>query len=260
MAKRGRLTRVGRALKLALAFLTIVPVRIGDDEATDDDLAASRFAYPIVGAAIGLLLAALSAGLARIGAAPGIAAFVIAATSAILTGGLHLDGLADTADGLFLWGDRDRRLTVMRDPHVGSYGIAAVVLVILGKYAVLSILSDPQRGRGILVAAVVARALILVSAGMARYARSEGTGRIVIEATTLRDAIGAAALALAVGWAGGGRVGVLAASLAIVLAWGLTRVAVARLGGVTGDTLGALVELGELVVLLTLGLVGPPAP
>ncbi len=253
--------RIGRALKLATAFLTIVPIRIKDDEASADDLAASRFAYPIVGAAIGLLLTAIvPLGLARIGAPPEIAAFVIVATSAILTGGLHIDGLADTADGLFLWGDRERRLTVMRDPHVGSYGVAAVVLVILGKYAALSVMIEPQRGRGILVAAVIARALILVAAGMAGYARPEGTGRIVIEATTLRDAIGAAALALMIGWAGRGGAGVVAAIVAIGLAWGLTRVAVARLGGVTGDTLGALVEAGELVVLLTLVLGGQPHP
>ena len=166
--------------------------------------------------------------------------------------GLHLDGLADTADGLFLWGDRSRRLDVLRDPHVGSYGLTAVVLVILGKYAVLSNLASQGRGWAVLIAVVVSRCLVLVSAGLTGYARPEGTGRIIIDATTLRDAAWAAALVLIVGAIGAGREGLAAGALALGLAWGLTRLAAARLGGVTGDTLGALVETGELLVLLTL--------
>lgn len=245
-----------RALKLAAAFLTVVPVPFAAGEVSDADLARSRYAFPLVGAVIGLALAVLSGALARAGAAPGLSAFLIVAAGAVLTGGLHLDGLADTADGLFLWGDRDRRLAVMRDPHVGSYGLTAVVVVILGKYAVLSGLAGPSRGWAVFGAAVIGRALVLVSAGSAGYARPQGTGRILIEATTFRDATGAALLVLVVGLVVGGGAGLAAGAAALGLAWGLTRLATDRLGGVTGDTLGALVESGEWLVLLTLGLLG----
>lgn len=249
-----RVTRFARAGKLALAFLTTVPVRAGGEPISDADLAASRFAYPVVGGAIGLALAVLSWGLGRAAVAPGVAAFLLVATGVALTGGLHLDGLADTADGLFLWGDPARRLSVMRDPRVGSFGVSAVVLIILGKYAVLSALAGPQRGWAVLGAAVVSRSLVLVSAGQAVYARAAGTGRILVDATTLRDGIGAALVALAAAWAMSGLPGFLAAFLAIGLACLLTRVAARRLGGVTGDTLGALVETGELLFLLVLSL------
>jgi adenosylcobinamide-GDP ribazoletransferase len=245
---------IGRALQLALAFLTVVPVRTGDVEVAADDLAASRLAYPVIGLGIGLVLAAVSWGLARSGVGPGVSAFVLVAAGTALTGALHLDGLADTADGLFLWGDRARRLAVMRDPNVGSYGVAAVVLVVLGKYAALSGLAGPARGWAVIGAAVVSRSLVLVSAGTAGYARPEGTGRILVEATTLRDAAGAGVLALIAGAVVAGGAGLLAAVLAIGLACGVTGLARARLGGVTGDTLGAVVETGELVVLLTLGM------
>ncbi len=250
----GALSRAVRALKLAAAFLTVVPIRFGPDEVSEADLARSRYAYPPVGVAIGLALAGLSWALAKVGAAPGLSAFVIVAAWAALTGGLHLDGLADTADGLFLWGDRDRRLHVMRDPHVGSFGLTAVVLVLLGKYAVLSGLGGPFRGRAVFGAAVIGRVLVLVSAGSAGYARPQGTGRILIDATTFGNAIEAALLVLILGVVVGGWSGLAAGVVSLGLAWGLTRLASARLGGVTGDTLGALVESGELFVLLTLGL------
>ncbi len=94
--------------------------------------------------------------------------------------------------------------------------------------------------------------MILVSAGTARYARPEGTGRIVIEAATPRDALGAAVGALVLAAALAGRAGLLAGAAALAMAWGLTRLASRKLGGVTGDILGALVELGELTFLVVL--------
>jgi len=241
-----------RALRLALAFLTVVPVPLRDDEFAPASLADARLAYPIVGALIGLALAGLSEGLRRAGAFPGVAAFLLVAAGSALSGGLHLDGLADTADGLFLWGDADRRLAVMRDPRVGSFGVAALVLVLLGKFAALGALAGPARSLAILGAATIGRSLVLVSAGLAPYARPDGTGRIVVDATRPRDALGAAVVAVAVGLGVAGRPGLIAAVLALGTALALTRLASRKLGGVTGDTLGALIELGELIVLLTL--------
>lgn len=249
--------RVVRAGKLALAFLTIVPVRFRDSEVSDADLAASRFGYPLVGAAIGLVLAGLSAWLTGRHASSGISAFLLIFTGFALTGGLHLDGLADTADGLFLWGDRERRLGVMRDPHVGSFGVAAVALVVLGKYAAIESLTGSGRAWGVLGAATLSRTLVLVSAGLTGYARPQGTGRILVEATTRHDAFAAMVVALAVGAICAGTDGLFSASLALALALTLTRIARSRLGGVTGDTLGALIETSELVFLLSLSLFRP---
>ncbi|HEV3164979.1 MAG TPA: adenosylcobinamide-GDP ribazoletransferase [Isosphaeraceae bacterium] len=248
------MSRVTRALWLACGLLTIVPVHLADNEVVEADLAASRYAFPVVGLAIGLVLAAMSE---LLGASPPLlAAFVLVAVGCLLSGGLHLDGLADTADGLFLTGGPEHRLAVMRDPHVGSFGVVAIVLVLLGKLTALASLPSTGHARSLAIIAAVAisRTLILVCAGSARYARPEGTGRVVVEATTFPDALGAAVVVVVLGLVLARAPGLVASLVALAVAWGLTRVASKRVGGVTGDTLGALVELGELVILVTLGL------
>ncbi len=249
--------RAFRVWKLATAFLTILPLRNEANEATlKADLEWSRFAFPIVGLQIGLGLAALNQVLAQVHISQNLGAFLLVLAGAIVTGGLHLDGLADTADGLFLWGDREKRLAVMREPQVGSYGVVAVVLAILGRYVLLADMHTGWRSMAVVGAAVVGRCLILVSSGMAVYARPEGTGRILIEATTLRDGVLASFVIQSTAFLVARGPGLIAGALAILLTWGSTRLASARLGGVTGDILGALVELGELTFLLTLVLFG----
>jgi adenosylcobinamide-GDP ribazoletransferase len=243
-----------RSLRLAVAFLTVVPLPGGDGAITEANLARSRFAYPIVGALIGLALAGLSAWFSWVSVPPLLASFLLLAAGVAITGGLHLDGVADTFDGLFLAGGPARRLEVLRDPHVGSFGVAALVLTLLGQFAALGTLAGRDRSLGLLGAAVAGRCAALVAAGAAGYARAEGTGRILVEATTPRDALAAATLSLAVGFGTRRLAGLVAAAVAVGLAWGLARLASRRLGGVTGDLLGAAVALGELAFLLGLAL------
>jgi adenosylcobinamide-GDP ribazoletransferase len=245
-----------RALRVALEFLTIIPVGWGG-AATSADVAAARYAFPVVGVAIGLILAGLSEALGYGHAAPLLASFLLVAAGVTLTGGLHIDGLADSADGLFLWGDADRRLGAMRDPHVGSFGLLAIVLIVLGKFAVLASLAGHPRALALLGAAAVSRTLILVAAGLAPYARREGTGLIIVEATTVTDALWSVVAALAIGALLAGEAGLIASAAALLVAWSLAHLANQRLGGVTGDILGAVVELGELAYLVVLGLFVP---
>jgi adenosylcobinamide-GDP ribazoletransferase len=248
--------RVLRAVRVALAFLTILPARFRDGAATEADVAAARYAFPVVGLAIGLVLATLSAALGYGRAAPSLAAFLLVAAWAAISGGLHLDGLADSGDGLFLRGDADRRLVAMRDPHVGSFGLMAIVLVVLGKFAALTTLVDRRRALALIGAVAVSRTLVLVAAGLAPYARREGTGRTIVEATTVIDALWSVVAALTLGAVLAGEVGLLASAFALLVAWALTHLATQKLGGVTGDILGAVVELGELAYLVILGLFG----
>ena len=247
-----------RALRVALTLLTIVPARSRDAPATEADVAAARYAFPVVGLAIGLVLAALSAALSYGRVAPMLSAFLLVAAWAAISGGLHLDGLADSADGLFLWGDADRRLAAIRDPHVGSFGLLAIVLVVLGKFAVLSILVDRRRVLALLGAVAVSRTLLLVTAGLAPYARRAGTGRTIVEATTVVDSLWSIVATFVLGALLAGEVGLLASTLALLVAWGLTHFATQKLGGVTGDILGAIVETSELAYLVALGLFVTP--
>jgi adenosylcobinamide-GDP ribazoletransferase len=251
--------RILRAFRVALEFLTIIPLpaRLGGGAATEADLAAARYAFPIVGLAIGFALASLSGALSSAHAAPLLASFVLVAAGTAITGGLHLDGLADSSDGLFLFGDADRRLTVMRDPHVGSFGLLAIVLTILGKFAALAPLMGRRRALALLGAAAVSRTLILVAAGLAPYARRQGTGKAFIEATTVIDSLWSVVAALALGALLAGEDGLIASAAALVVAWSVTHIANQRLGGVTGDILGAVVELAELAYLVILGLMTP---
>jgi adenosylcobinamide-GDP ribazoletransferase len=251
------MTRALRAVRLALAFLTVLPLRFRDGEIHDADLAASRLAYPLVGALIGLVLLGLSSALARLAAAPGPSAFLLILSLVLLTGGLHLDGLADTFDALFLPGGPERRLAVLKDPHVGSFGVVAIVLALLGKFAALSTLEASARGLALLAATFMSRTAVLVAAGSARYARPEGTGRFLIDATRPLDAAISSCLILAVcpllqGWPG-----LAAGATTLIVAWSLARVATRQLGGLTGDLCGAVVELSELSSLLALGAITP---
>jgi adenosylcobinamide-GDP ribazoletransferase len=251
------MTRLANALRLAFAFLTVLPFPVREAAFAEADLAASRYAFPVVGLAIGLVLAGLSESMARLAVPPLLASFLLLAASVALTGALHLDGLADTFDGLFLGGGPERRLAAMRDPHVGSFGVAALVLILLGKFSALSGLTGHSRSLAILAAAAISRTSILVSAGVAPYARPEGTGRILVAATTPRDALRAAVAICVLGVIVFPRSGLAIGMMDVGLAWGLSRLALRRLGGITGDVLGALVELGELAILLVWAMVSP---
>jgi adenosylcobinamide-GDP ribazoletransferase len=245
--------RAWDAFRLALACLTIVPVRPGESGDEDAHLAASRYAYPLVGALIGLLLAAMSAGLSALHCPQPIAAFLLVAAAVGITGGLHLDGLADLGDGLFLPGGTERRLAVLRDPHVGSFGVIALVLVLGGKFAALGTLSRHGRSLAILGACIIGRSLVLVAAGLSHYARPEGTGKVIIEATRPVDAILGALVVIAMGFVTCGWEGLGAGLAALATTLVATGLAVRRLGGTTGDVLGTVVELGEMVYLVGLG-------
>jgi adenosylcobinamide-GDP ribazoletransferase len=238
-----------------------VPFRGGEAEIegapNEADMAAARYAFPVVGLAIGLMLALLSWALSAGRVDPLLASFFLVATWELISGGLHLDGLADSSDGLFLPGDPGRRLGVMRDPHIGSFGVLAVVLVILGKFAALTPLLGRRRALALLGASAVSRTLILAAAGLAPYARREGTGRTIVEATTVVDALWSIVATLAFGALFAGEAGLVAGAAALLVAWALSQHATRKLGGVTGDILGAVVELGELAYLVVLGLLVP---
>src|SRR5262249_33393589 len=106
-------------------------------------------------------------------------------------------------------------------------------------------------------AVAVSRILILVAAGLAPYARPQGTGQVVVEATTVTDALWSVVAALAIGALLAGEAGLIASAAALLVAWSLAHIPNGRLGGVTGDILGAVVELGELAYLVVLALFVP---
>jgi adenosylcobinamide-GDP ribazoletransferase len=245
---------------VALAFLTTFPVRFRNIPPAEA-VARSRWWYPVVGlllgATLGLWAAALTAWLRSVS----LAAFLTLLAWVGLTGALHLDGFCDLCDGLFGGATPADRLRVMKDPHLGTFGLAGGVLLLLGKFVVLQeVLTNwPGRGPWLVAAAVaVGRCLALCLAAGARYPRPEGTGKALVEATRGWEAAPFAAAAvgvtfLAVPEDGAPAVLVLLAPALVVVA-GLRWLCGRRLGGITGDCLGAAIELVEWIFLLAAAL------
>jgi adenosylcobinamide-GDP ribazoletransferase len=251
-----------RSFLAALTFLTILPVRLREPF-SQEEVARSRYWYPAVGLLLGMLLGAWTALVGRIGAPP-LAAFLILAAWIILTGALHADGFCDLCDGLFGGQTVEDRLRIMKDPHIGTFGLVGVILLLLGKWVLLdeTLAHCGQNGSWAVGTAVgVARCLGLVMAGAGPYPRPNGTGKVVIEATTPWQAGLSALVGCAASVAVFFRAGMLAAlapflaSLVVVLA--LARLCLGRLGGISGDCVGAAIELAELTFLLAVVLVNP---
>jgi cobalamin 5'-phosphate synthase/cobalamin synthase len=248
-----------RSFLAALAVLTIVPVRLREPF-SQEELVRSRYWYPVVGLLFGTVLGGLAALAVRTGASP-VGAFLVLSAWVVLTGALHVDGFCDLCDGLFGGQTATDRLRIMKDPQVGTFGLVGAILLLLGKWVLLGELLARCSGPWVVgTAAGVARCLTLVVAGAGPYPRPEGTGKTVIEATTGLQA-GLFALVGCVGSVAAlFRAGLVTAlvpylaSLLIVLV--LARFCAHRLGGITGDCLGAAIEVAELVFLLVAVLIG----
>lgn len=238
------LRRVANGAVLAITFLTILPLPVRDDR--DDGGSAPAF-HPLVGALVGAL-----AGAAYAATAPGLGRSVAAILAVILlvvvTGGLHQDGLADCADGMGVRGDRERRLSVMRDPTIGTFGTLALVFWLLLITTGLAHLSTRDGAAALITAAATARFAALLHARWAPPARADGLGSAFAPSWISVVVGGLTAVVVAV------VCDVAAGSAAVVasllVAGGVTAWSRRTLGGRTGDTLGATVVLTEVSVVL----------
>lgn len=236
----------GRQLRTwwaALTFLTILPApRFRYPEG---GLGVTGHWFPVIGLLIGGLLWAVQAAAATV-FEPLLTGLLVTVAWAVLTGGLHLDGLADCGDGLLASVSRERRLEILRDPRLGSFGAITLFLALLLKAAA----AGSASGLALLLAPTWARWLLLVVARRPQ-ARPGGLGATFaagMTSTTLPVALAAPVLLLVFGGAFWPSLGALI--LAALVSLGIMRMAQARLGGVTGDVLGLTVELSEIAVLL----------
>ena len=246
------------AWRLAVGTLTVIPVR--PPEVVDRAVAGRAMALAPLAV---LPLAVAAAGLGwlagRTGWPPLLAGLVVVAVLALGTRALHLDGLADTVDGLGSGRERERALEIMRRGDVGPMGVIALLLVLGGQTAAASVLVSEARGAALLVVLIAAsRAALLVGCRTGvPAARSGGLGSAVAGSVTTSVLVtiwvltGAVAAVVAqpagVSWWHG----IGAVLLGAGVAYGVVRLAVRRLGGITGDVLGATVELALLAMLLT---------
>jgi len=238
------------AFLLALQFLTILPVKVS--RVTSGKIAFSSAWFPLVGLLLGWLLV-ISLRVMALWFFPEISAVtIIVVLLVIITGGLHLDGLSDTSDAVFSGRGKDEMLAIMRDSHVGVMGVLSIAVVLLLKSALLLAIGPGTREIAVLLMCVFSRWAMVFIIFIFRYARKEGKAAAYFSGMNLRifGLAGLIALCAAVFiWQGRGVVVLFAVSAAAYLA---ARYINSKIRGITGDNLGAINEISEIAVLLTI--------
>jgi adenosylcobinamide-GDP ribazoletransferase len=241
-------------LPLAISFLTILPV-IDRRPASDETVAASFAWFPIVGFLLGAALVGEDWLLAHVFAQV-IRSVLIVISLTIVTGAVHLDGLADTADALGAGRDCDRALEILRDSRVGTFGASAIFFDLTLKILALSTLAGHRRFTALLLAPMLARwTLLLVASGLP-YLRSSGAGSTLLanenKSLGSRTALVAVFTIVVMLTLGEWRASALATAVAIAIVFAMRLFYRRWLGGVTGDLIGACGELVEIAVLVTM--------
>lgn len=234
---------------LALGFLTVLPVNL---PWTISPRALSRAAalFPAVGLLLGGGVALADLALGRVlplGPDSAIDLLLLIA----LSGGLHMDGLMDWCDGIFLTGGADRRLDVMRDSRVGSFGVLGAGLALLIEYSALTSLTGPRRTAALVLVPTAARWAMVLLLWAFPYARASGTGSPFKEGIGLPHVLAATVLcALAAGFLHGADLLLLPVAAGAALLMGLWTAG--RVGGLTGDSYGAACEMVTALLLVVL--------
>ncbi len=246
----GALQRIVTELRLAAAFLTIVPV-LPAQPASDDNVAGSLGWFSAVGFALGGLLA-LEDLILRGFIGSQLRSALLVMTLAIVTGAVHLDGLADTVDALGAGCDRTRALEILRDSRIGSFGAIALFFVLALKIIALSSIGGSERCLAIWFAPAIARWAMVAVAFRMNYLRAAGAGSAIIKDAPARNLVLASATIAAAT--------LILTSFKALVVWSAAAVAVALirsfyarwLDGVTGDLIGAAGEVIETLVLIAM--------
>ncbi|WP_275221584.1 adenosylcobinamide-GDP ribazoletransferase [Citrobacter freundii] len=238
-----------------LSFISRLPVPARWSQGLDfEHYSRGIVMFPLIGVVLGGLTGLVFMALQTWCGIP-LAALFAVLTLALLTGGFHLDGLADTCDGIFSARRRERMLEIMRDSRLGTHGGLALIFVLLAKVLVVSelALGGTPMLAALAAACVAGRGTAVLLMYRHRYAREEGLGNVFIGKVTGRQTcvtLGLAAILAAVLLPG--MRGVAALVVTMVAIFILGQLLKRTLGGQTGDTLGAAIELGELIFLLAL--------
>lgn len=233
---------------VALAFLTTCPVYLPAPPTAAEEGASLNW-YGVVGLGLGLVLAALALVLGDL--SPGLAAALVLVAWVLATGALHLDGLGDSADGLFA-ASREQAFAIMRDSRAGAMAVTAIVLLLVVKYAALVSILAAGDGWALVAAPLAARAGVQALFLTTPYARADGIGADMAMHLDRQRLLVAIVIALVLVALCMGASAWFALPLLAVVFWWLRRMMMRRLLGTTGDSAGALVEILEAAVLVLL--------
>lgn len=239
-------------LALTLAFFSRIPLpnSLGNRIRHDAKLSDAAAFFPFAGLIIALPIA-LVWYLSALFLPQTIAAGLAIGLGLLITGGLHEDGFADCADGLGATPDKTRALEIMRDSRIGTYGGLALILSIGLRWAALAALSPIAGALAIIICHTGARSMMTIAMRFSTYAREDGLGK---QATDLPHSnfLSAMAIALIIAIILGWHWGIIALLFSALTAWVFLKRLEHRLGGYTGDGLGAMEQIAEITILITL--------
>ncbi len=231
---------------VALQFLTILPIRIKSDIA-DEDIGKSLIFFPLVGLIMGITLAFIASLFNFLPSM--VTAAVILIASIIISGGLHLDGFSDTCDGLYANMPKEKTLQIMRDSHTGAMGVIGVTLLLIFKFALLASMPKEHMGKSLVLTMVFSRYSQVFACFFSNYARSEGKAKYFIEYATRRIFFIATAFTLLIYFVLIKAKGLILFNLCLALSLLFIIWIKRKIGGMTGDTIGAVSEIGEVSML-----------
>jgi len=243
-----------KRLCAALGFLTVMPLPAACRH-TEWDLMGSVAFFPLVGLLIGLSAAGICVMLEGV-FPPLVLAVLLVGWLAMVHGGLHLDGLADTADGFLSHHGRERVLAIMRDSHIGAFGCLAMGGILALKVTALVSLPQEYRMKAIFLAPLVGRCIMVPMLGFLPPARMDGLASFFHRDQTVWRSVGESMAAMVVllgaAWLTMGFAGLLAAVVVMATIGLFVYWCWRRIDGITGDTIGAANEIAEMLVLLVL--------
>ncbi|MFH1190715.1 MAG: adenosylcobinamide-GDP ribazoletransferase [Candidatus Omnitrophota bacterium] len=235
-----------RSFLIALQFLTIFPVKI-KSEIKNEDFGLSLLYFPFVGLAIGLVL---SSSAILFSFLPVLAkAALILTVSVIITGGIHLDGFADTCDGFYGNKPKEKILEIMRDSHIGAMGAMGLILLMLLKFSLIVNLQGVILWKVLIEMAVFSRWSQVLACGITYSARQEGKAKYFIEYLDKKILILGGIFTFTLFLLMAGLKGVFLFMLPFLCVLLFTRYIKRKIGGMTGDTIGAISEIAEVSVL-----------
>ena len=237
-----------REIRLALGFFTRLPFR-----SPSGQVAEAARAFPVAGAIVGLVGSGIYLLAMELGLSGLLAALLAVAATVVVGGALHEDGLADFADMLGVRGDRARKLSVMRDSRIGSYGVLALGFSTAIKVGAIVDLGDPRTVAGALIAAhVLGRGVLPIIMRSLPLARMDGLAVEAGKPTAAATYQGLGVALLISAFACGPGAALVSLVVAIVAAFLISEVARRQIGGYTGDVLGAAEEIAQLAILINI--------
>lgn len=233
---------------LMLQFLTKLPINI-EINADEEILRKGMVYFPLTGLVIGILNAAVYMLFSTILSST-LSAIIVTLFNVCLTGAFHLDGLADTCDGIYSSRNRERMLEIMKDSRIGTNGAAAIFFDLTLRIALLSSMKGPDTVKAILAASILSRTILVFLSYISVYARKENglgnlfIGKITMKSNSIALSMATALSLLILGW----KALIITASVILIMTL-YQKYIKSKIGGMTGDTLGAAAELTEVLVL-----------